>query len=92
MQSGTMAGYGCGFPPALSSTADPFPRSLKTCAPPPAPRVSGAYIADCAHRTSSAARAPLRAGEDPARARRATRLLQAYKLEFWDALAAVAER
>ena len=83
-----MAGYGCGFPPALSSTADPFPRSLKTCAPPPAPRVSGAYIADCAHRTSSAARA----GEDPARARRATRLLQAYELEFWDALAAVAER
>jgi hypothetical protein len=57
-----------------------------------APRVSGAYIADCAHRTSSAARAPLRAGEDPPRARRATRLLQAYQLEFWDALAAVAER
>jgi hypothetical protein len=49
-------------------------------------------LADCAHRTSSAARAPLRAGEDPARARRATRLLQAYELEFWDALAAVAER
>jgi hypothetical protein len=57
-----------------------------------APRVSGAYIVDGAHRTSFAARAPLRAGEDPARARRATRLLQAYEPEFWDALAAVAER
>jgi thiaminase len=33
--------------------------------------------------------AGLRAGDDPARALRATRLLQAYELLFWDGLAAV---
>ena len=29
----------------------------------------------------------LEAGESPVRARRATRLLQAYELRFWDAMA-----
>ncbi len=33
--------------------------------------------------------AGLAAGDDPAHARRATRLLQAYELRFWDALAAL---
>jgi hypothetical protein len=41
---------------------------------------------------TSAARAPLRAGEDPPHARDDTRLRQACELEFWDALAAVGKQ
>lgn len=42
---------------------------------------------DFEERALSVVEAGLGAGDDPAHARRATRLLQAYELEFWDALA-----
>lgn len=45
---------------------------------------------DFEERALSVLDAGLLAGEDPAHARRATRLLQAYELQFWDGLAAVA--